>query len=250
MIRVFQLDQDTTFLRSMEEHCRRISGLDYQGTPDASALRSALAGDKPDIVLLDLDITPHCGCSILVEIRSRFASDEVKVILLASEEISESTLVDTARLGADYVMERPVDIIVLETRIRQLVGDPLQPNETLTRRQVQEICVAFFEQMGIPPHYKGYRYLVEGIWLATLNPAWLGSVTKHLYPAIAQRFEVNASQVERSMRYALDMTWEKGHVEQLYTFFPYVRESKGKPTNSAFIATMVDLVALATTHGV
>ena len=67
--------------------------------------------------------------------------------------------------------------------------------------------------------------------------------------AIGQRFEVNGAQVERAMRYALDVTWEKGNIERLYNFFPYVRESKGKPTNSAFIARMVDLVGLEAGRG-
>lgn len=246
MIHVFQLDADTAFLAAMEDHCSRIEDLDYRGTSSALSFCATLEEDRLDIVLLDLDIKPGGALFILEEIRARFSSDEVKVIVFTAETGSENALIATTRWGADYVCQRPVDIIVLETRIRQLVGDPLeQCAASMTRRQVQEVCARFFERMGIPPHFKGYRYLIEGIWLASLNPAWLNSVTQHLYPAIAQRFEVSASQVERAMRYALDVTWEKGNMDELYGFFPYVLENKGKPTSSAFIAKMVGMVGFA-----
>jgi len=245
MIRVVQLTQDTAFQATVNDHFNRCEDLVCQGMSSVSELYSLLKEDRPDIVLLDVDIPPMGGLSVLRDIRARFASDEVKVVVFASDTASEEKLSDTARLGADYFMQRPVDIAVLETRIRQLVKETLDKHSIpLTRRHVQETCVRFFEQIGIPPNYKGYRYLVEGIWLASLNPIWLNSVTQHLYPAIAQQFEVSAAQVERAMRYALDVTWEKGNVEELYRFFPHVRENKGKPTTSAFIAGVVDLVAL------
>lgn len=251
MIRVFQLDGDPSFLAAMKEHCSRLADLHYEGSAEVSDLRSALGGDKPDLILLDLDIAPRGGVWILKAIRAKFTSQEVKVVVISSAMASEEELMDTSRLGADYFMERPVDIIVLETRIRQLMNEPENPlPEPVTHRAVQEICTKYFEQMGVPPHFKGYRYLMDGIWLASLNPVWLGAITQNLYPAIAQRFEVSAAQVERAMRYALDVTWEKGNVEELYELFPYVRENKGKPTNSAFISKMVDLVAFAINQSV
>lgn len=245
MIRIVHLDNDVLFLQAMDEYCSRLGDIDYQRFRSATSFLQTFDLDMPDLVLLDMDLQPEGGLAVLERIRVRFSSDQVKVILLSIQATSEQALTQTVHLGADYFIQRPVDLVVLEKRIRQLVGDSRgKPSRELTRRQVQEICTRYFEQMGVPPHYKGYRYLVEGIWLGSLHPSWLNSVTQRLYPAIGQRFEVNGAQVERAMRYALDITWEKGNVEQLYKFFPYVRENKGKPTNSAFIAKMVDLVGL------
>ncbi|HBN95781.1 MAG TPA: hypothetical protein DDZ66_05735, partial [Firmicutes bacterium] len=245
-----QLDGDALFLQAMDDYCSRLSDVDYQGVASATAFLQSFGGEVPDVILLDIDLQPKGGLAVLERIRVRFSSDEVKVIVLATEAASEQALSHTVRLGADYFIQRPVDLVVLEKRIRQLVKYPEPgPSGELTRRQVQEICTRYFDRMGVPPHYKGYRYLMEGIWLASLHLSWLSSVTQTLYPAIGQHFEVNGSQVERAMRYALDVTWEKGNVEQLYNFFPYVSENKGKPTNSAFIAKMVDLVSLEASRG-
>lgn len=250
MIRVLHLDEDIPFIDALKVYFRRLVDIDYEGTREHAKLRKAFDEDMPNVVLLGMGLQPQRGLAVLQEIRKRFTSDKVKVILLSMEAPSEHELMKTARLGADYFVQRPVDLFVLETRIRQLTTKPADPpREEVTRRQVHEICTGYFEQMGVPPHYKGYRYLMEGIWLACVHSSWLNSVTQILYPAIGQRFEVNGSQVERAMRYALDVTWEKGNVEQLYNLFPYVRESKGKPTNSAFIARMVELVKLAVRNG-
>jgi len=246
MIRILQLGGDPSFRQAMETYFRSVEDVCYRGIENGNILQRALNEDKPEVVLLDMDLQPQGGMTALERIRARFSSQEMKVIVLATQSTSEDELAQSVRSGADYFMERPVDFAILETRIRQLVTElhKAQPSGELTRRQVQEICTRYFDLMGLPPHYKGYRYLMEGVWLAALHRAWLSSVTQKLYPAIGESFGVNGAQVERSMRYALDVTWEKGNLDQLYHFFPYIRENKGKPTNSAFIAKMVDLVRL------
>lgn len=249
MIRILQFHGDAYLHQVLSGHFRHVSDVVYQGRSGYTGRLDCFAGAKPDLILLDLDLQPQGGLALLAEIRARCSREEVKVLLLVAEETPEHVLTDAARLGADYCMHFPIDLSVLETRIRQLVRAPqvqgdvaVQEVTPLTRRQVQEKCTKYFEYMGIPPHYKGYRYLIEGVWLASLHPSWLNAVTGHLYPAIGEHFQVNASQVERAMRYALDVTWEKGNMDQLYELFPFVKESTGKPTNSDFIATMVDFM--------
>lgn len=245
MIRILQLDGDSLFREEVRDHCGRLDDLEYRGAATGEGILQAFNGDKPHVILLDMNLEPQGGLVMLEEIRTRYSADEVKVILMSDEAPGEEGLSRTVALGANYFLLRPCDLVILEKRIRQLVRrSTVPPGPKLTLRQVQFLCTTYFEQMGIPPHYKGYRYLMEGIWLCSLHPKWLNSVTQNLYPAIAQRHEVNGAQVERAMRYALDVTWEKGNVEQLYKFFPYVRENKGKPTCSSFIATMVDVVGL------
>lgn len=244
MIRIFHLDSDPFFRQETEEYFHRVRNVHYRGSDQAADLLRAFRVDRPDCVLLDMDLKPEGGLPVLKGIRDRFSREEVRVIVLSLEEGTEAALTRTIELGADYFLQRPVDMVILEKRVRQMVTFRRRQGKEITSRQFQEICTHYFGRMGIPPHFKGYRYLMEGIWLGSLHPAWLNSVTQNLYPAIGQRFGVSGIQVERAMRYALDVTWEKGNVDQLYEFFPYVSEQKGKPTNSWFIAKMVDLVAL------
>jgi two-component system response regulator (stage 0 sporulation protein A) len=246
-IRILQADADSVFRQDVSRYFESLEDFVYiEGLEAADRILDSIAEHQPNIVLLDLDLPPQGGFPVLGEIRKRWSNDTLPIIMLARSHKAEAHLTQAVALGASYFILRPVDLVVLENRVRQLLNTtPLVIDNGLSLKQVQEICVRYFDAMGIPPHYKGYRYLIEGIWLASLHPTWLSSMTKKLYPAIGQRFGTSGSQVERAMRYALDMTWEKGVLEELYRLFPYeVRENKGKPTNSAFIAKMADLVAL------
>ncbi|HHY15796.1 MAG TPA: hypothetical protein GX521_06950 [Firmicutes bacterium] len=210
-----------------------------------------IADTRPHLVLLGLDLKPRGGLGALKVIRERWHEDELAVVIISPPAAGESALQKAADLGANYYIQRPVGAALLARRIKQICSvNSRQVRPEVSREQVQEICREYFDSMGIPPHYKGYRYLMEGVWLAITYPRWLNAVTKKLYPAIGQRFATGGVQVERAMRYALDATWEKGNLEELYRLFPYeVREDRGKPTNSAFIAKMVNYVLLAIDGG-
>lgn len=244
MIRILQLDSDQTFCGQVSAYFQRLPDFYYAYSESGVELMDLLEREVPQVVLLDLHLPPVGGLAALAQIRSRWDSNHLKVILSSPTAPGEELLAQVAQAGGDYFLLRPVDLVVLETRVKQLIGAEQALMGEITLQQVQEICSGYFERLGLPPHYKGYRYLIEGIWLVILHPAWLNSVTRTLYPAIAQRFGVNPAQVERSMRYAIDVTWEKGNLEQLYEVFPFVKESKGKPTNSVFIGKMADLIRL------
>lgn len=243
MIRVLQLDRDQEFRSEVAAYFGRLNDLQYRGLDSEAELEAVLNGGKPDVILLDMGLEPESSLAVLARIRARWKM--VKLIMVSRTPPGEQILAQAAEYGADYFLLRPVDLVVLEKRIRQLLNPAASAYRgEFTRRQVQDVCTSYFERMGVPPHYKGYRYLVEAIWLAALHPDWLSSVTQNLYPAVGQRFGVSAAQVERDMRYALEVTWEKGDMDQLYQVFPFIPEDKGKPTNSAFISKMVDLVGL------
>jgi len=247
VIRIFQLDGDQAFRDEVAAYFSRLAEFSYLGLESLEELDRALAGETPQVILLDLHCAPQGGLAVLQKLRGMLTPGKTKVLIMSTQAPGERLLAQAAQLGADYFLLRPVDLVVLEKRIRQLVQNPTDPASfrELSFKQVQDICGSCFERLGIPPHYKGYRYLLVGIWLAALHPEWLNAVVRHLYPAIAQYCGVSAAQVERAMRYAIEAAWEKGDVAELYRLFPYVAENKGKPTNSQFISTMVHLVGLA-----
>lgn len=244
MVRILQADPDETFRREIADYCAQIDNVHYYGLDDSTSYLTTISQVKPNLILLALELAPEDGLSLLRKTRELWCSIELPIILCATKEQEPTVLEKAAVWGANYMVLRPVDLRSLEHRVRELLEIPSSQND-FNLRAVQEICLHYFEQLGVPPHYKGYRYLLEGVCLAWCHPDWLNSVTDDLYPAIARRFSTSGSQVERTMRYALERTWERGNLTKLYEVFPYeVRESKGKPTNSSFIAKMVDLVDL------
>lgn len=246
IIRVLMADQDVAFQKAIQEYLELEEDLRcVEQLQDGRGIVGKIRIAKPHILLLEVRLPPRGGLETLKKIRQKWDANQLPVILISDSE-NEALLRQASKLGANYYLMKPFKFGVLSERIRQLLGNTVYSTRLeYDSKVVKEICIRHFDLMGIPPHYKGYRYLLEGIWLACIHPHWMNAVTRKLYPAIGQRFNTSGVQVERAMRYALDVTWERGNIEQLYTFFPYeITESKGKPTNSAFIAKMAGLVGL------
>lgn len=249
-IRLLQAEHDPKYRLEIANHFGSLDDFTLFSVDLGDQLLATIREQKPQIVFLNVDLPPRGAFPLLKQIRSEWDKDSMFVILFSQKDFDDSLVAKAGELGATYFMLRPVDMLILEQRVRQIIANNILAvdHEVLSPKRVQEICVSYFDAMGVPPHYKGYRYLIEGVWLAILYPEWLGAMTKKLYPAVGQRFGTTASQVERAMRYALDVTWEKGNLDELYRFFPYeIRENRGKPTNSIFIAKIADLVTFELT---
>ena len=149
--------------------------------------------------------------------------------------------------GAAYFMLRPFDVNTLRDRIESVVNK----NENDTGSPVNDssdmeiVVTDVIHQLGVPAHIKGYHYLREAILSSLADHDLLESVTKSLYPSVASKFQTTSSRVERAIRHAIEIAWDRGNVEILNSFFGYtVNTSKGKPTNSEFIALITDKLRL------
>ncbi len=151
--------------------------------------------------------------------------------------------------GADYYFIRPVDAVVVAERVMFLLSvrsehsniPSVQRNETDLEIVVSEIM----HQIGVPAHIKGYQYLREAIILSINNTEMMNSVTKLLYPTVAKTFSTTASRVERAIRHAIEVAWDRGDVDVLSSYFGYtIQNTRGKPTNSEFIAMISDKLRL------
>ncbi|NLJ80282.1 MAG: response regulator [Firmicutes bacterium] len=245
-IRVLVADQDLVFQREVQDYLRLDPLFQCVGSlGDGRKILEKILKVKPHLLLLDVELPPEGGLPVLKQVRENWDAAQLSVIVISFVQ-NEAMLSRASRLGADYYLLRPFPLEILSARIKQLFGDAiLAPSLSYSWQQVHKICIRYFDLLGVPPHYKGYRYLLEGVWLVCSHPEWLNSVTGKLYPEIGKRFNTSGAQVERAMRYALSVTWERGAIEHLYQVFPYEStESKGKPTNSVFIAKMADLVNL------
>lgn len=200
---------------------------------------------QPDIVVMDfMDIIDQ-GTAVVRQIMKKQPLTQVLVI----SEIEDDQFVEQLlKLGVAYYMIKPFRMPDLIERIKYIhhnYGNMFNLFYIRERRLIQQFLVSCFAELGIPPNYKGHRYLIDAILLVSQDDSWLNGITKRLYPAVARGNHTTASHVERSIRYAIDTAWAKGDLEHLQKFFPYaIDPAKGKPTNAAFIAKMADLIKI------
>lgn len=199
---------------------------------------------NPDVVLLDLVMPKKDGFGFLQSINK----NNCKIIVLSA--LSKDAFVSKAvSLGADYYMRKPCSFKELRSRIDELVNGEKaraeQRRDTRDTREMDERISNIFITVGIPAHIKGYQFLREAIKMAVENPDIINSITKRLYPEVAKRFETSPSKVERAIRHAIEVAWNRGKIENINSLFGVkVYGHNEKPTNGEFIALVADKMIL------
>lgn len=221
-------------------------GIAYNGVDALKMINQ----EQPSVVVLDI-IMPHLdGIGVLEKLGE--VETRPKVIMLTAFG-QESMTQKAVELGADYYLLKPFDIDVLANRIRQLgnVLIAMPTTKTTAVHQVNKVknleveVTNIIHQMGVPAHIKGYQYLRDAILLVINEVNLLGAVTKELYPMIAEKYTTTPSRVERAIRHAIELAWDRGNVEMMNKFFGYtINLDRGKPTNSEFIAMVADKLRL------
>ena len=169
-----------------------------------------------------------------------------KNLIRALSGYSKGSVVDAAAAkGADFFVTKPCRLTVVAERLRQVMtpsgAEPEEDRSTSLESQV----TAIIHDVGVPAHIKGYQYLRESIIIAVNDMDVINAVTKVLYPEVAKRFNTTPSRVERAIRHAIEVAWDRGDLETLQKYFGYtVSNAKGKPTNSEFIAMIADRIRL------
>ncbi len=234
-----------------------------QMQPDFDLVGSAYNGNEaleiikeksPDVLLLDI-IMPHLdGMSVLEEL-SRIELEKKPYIIMITAFGHEDIARRAGELGADYYILKPFCMDTLAERIRQVSGNNhrrsttggLAPPPTPVQHQLplEEKITEMLHQIGIPAHIKGYQYLRKAIMMVVEDVDLLGSITKILYPSIAENFDTTPSRVERAVRHAIEVAWSRNNIEIIKKIFGYtIKTDKGKPTNSEFIAMLSDRLRL------
>lgn len=207
---------------------------------------------KPDIVLMDVFLPRIDSIAIMSEVKQNNNMDTPKFFLMSTfdNQMLESQLMSS---GASYYFLKPFDTNVLIDRIKLLSGYSMGVNQVKDKLRLQvsdsedvEVVVTeTIHNMGVPAHIKGYSYLRESIIMSIENKDMMNSVTKTLYPTVAEKFNTTPSRVERAIRHAIEVAWERGDVDTLNAYFGYtIHIGRGKPTNSEFIALLSDKIRL------
>ena len=197
-----------------------------------------------DIIISEIVLKGKDGFELLEQIRDR--EIDVKVIILSS--LSHQGFIQKAmELGASYYMCKPFDSEVLKKRLFEIMNNDLNAEVVDKKRakNIEEKITNIFITVGIPAHIKGYQFLREAIKMTIDKPEIINSITKKLYPSIAQKFETSASKVERAIRHAIEVAWNRGKIENINTLFGVkVYSNNEKPTNGEFIALVADKLLL------
>ncbi len=221
-------------------------------TGDGQTAYSLTKSEKPDVFLTDLILSGLDGLTVLEQLAELPDSDKPSVIIISGFS-SEHALSEASSLGVSYFMQKPCDIPALLSRIRMVSGKTrvagsvvaTAPRPTRQEQSLESLVTEIIHEIGVPAHIKGYQYLREAIILTITDMDIINAVTKVLYPTVAKKYATTPSRVERAIRHAIEVAWDRGDLETLQKFFGYtVSNIKGKPTNSEFIAMIADRLSL------
>lgn len=204
----------------------------------------------PDFIICDAWLPKIDGIRLIKMIRENIPSQGTRIDFIVTTVINNQNIyIEADEAGAAYCMLKPLDIPALTERLQRLYS---VKNGALMRMRVDGTCsdietqvTKVIHQLGVPAHIKGYQYLRCAIIMAIADDDIINSVTKILYPSVAKKYQTTSSRVERAIRHAIEVAWDRGDLDTINSYFGYtVQNSRGKPTNSEFIAMISDNIRL------
>ena len=203
---------------------------------------------QPDVLLTDIVMPRLDGLGLLAKLENADMPKKPAAIVFSAvgqEAITRKAI----SLGAKYYIVKPFDLEELAEHIRSFRGDVLMDTPQFITRQIntelESIITDVIQKVGVPAHIKGYQYVRDAIAMVIADMDVVNSITKVLYPTVARHYDTTPSRVERAIRHAIEVAWDRGDPEILNCLFGYtIRSNKGKPTNSEFIAMIADKIRL------
>ena len=243
---IFIADSAEDFCTGLTAALQRAGGFQVIGTAaDGEQAIRQITEKKPQILILDLMLAKQDGLSVLKAIERM---DRKPITLATSAFVSEYVSSAAAALGVRYLMLKPCDLGAVVERLEELRNGEsmrLRPPRRNDKTSIESMVTGIIHEIGVPAHIKGYQYLREAIIIAVGDMDVINAITKVLYPQVAKTFQTTPSRVERAIRHAIEVAWDRGDLDTLQRFFGYtVSNTKGKPTNSEFIALIADKLQL------
>ena len=265
-IRILIADDNNDFVNTLTTYFNTQEDVEIIGIArDGQEAFNKIVTEKPTVALLDV-IMPHLdGIGVLEKLIT--SNVPLPICIMLSAVGQDNVTAQAVNLGAMYYVLKPFKMDVLMKRIRELVNEPVErPNiqvskvtgikelnsnyvdikNEATKEEILEVKVTnIIHEIGVPAHIKGYQYLRDGIIMVVNNIEVINQITKQLYPDLAKKYKTTPSRVERAIRHAIEVAWNRGQIEVAQNIFGYtVNSNKGKPTNSEFIAMIADKLRL------
>lgn len=199
-------------------------------------------GDEYDVILLDLVMPKKDGLYVLEELNKRGIE---KNIIVETSYNEPKVIRKVSEYGVSYYILKPFDLTDLENKILEMFNNLSNKTINLYHSNLQISITKMLHELGMPSHIKGYQYIREGISMIYNDPSLIGGITKELYPELATKFDTTVSRVERAIRHAIEVSWNRGNWDYMEEIFGHsVDIDKAKPTNSEFIVTVADKLRL------
>ena len=250
--RILIADESADQRRALRENLHKAG---YQNIEEATNGEEALVKiDRtlPDVVIVDLWLSRIDGIGVIRNAKGlHFPAGEPPIFIRVSLISNQNIFVEATNAGADYCFLKPYDCQALIAEIeaidkrRRTPGTSSAATEREDDHEIETQVTKIIHQIGIPAHIKGYQYLRTAIMMTINDNEIINSVTKVLYPSVAKRYQTTTSRVERAIRHAIEVAWDRGDVDTLNSYFGYtIQNTRGKPTNSEFIAMIADNLRL------
>ena len=233
-------DEDTNIIEETKKNFTSEKFEIVGTTTDGEELINLINQFNPDVVVMDIVLQKCDGFKVLESVNTK------KTNIVIQSSLSIDGFINKAiSLGAKYYCIKPFNVQTLKERIEDIIQPKASQSNTFfnskNNNQIEEKISNIFITVGIPAHIKGYQFLREAIKLAIANPEIINSITKKLYPTIAEKYDTSASKVERAIRHAIEVAWNRGKIENINNLFGIkVYSSNEKPTNGEFIALVAD----------
>ena len=217
---------------------------------DGSKIMDNINSLHPDAVIIDA-FMPKVDALGVLKILSDSGTEKRPAMIIMSSVDNPEFESEIINAGADYYFLKPIELNMLAQRLTQILkwtkdGDKGNLSKGVMKESVEIVITDIMREIGVPAHIKGYHYLRQAIKLTVDDPELMQAVTKILYPTIAKTNKTTSSRVERAIRHAIEVAWDRGDVDVLSSYFGYtIQNSSGKPTNSEFIAMISDKLRLS-----
>ncbi len=210
-------------------------------TGNGEELVQLVAEEKPQLVIMDVVLPGLDGFGVLKQLKDM---DSAPQVIVTSSFCNDGAVQQATDMGVYFFLPKPVSDNSLMEHMRRAVY-PQEEREGVHAPALEGLVTGVIHEIGVPAHIKGYQYVREAIMIAVNDMDVINAVTKVLYPEVAKRFSTTPSRVERAIRHAIEVAWDRGDLETLQHYFGYtVNSAKGKPTNSEFIALIADRLQL------
>ncbi len=243
-VKILIADEDNVARRELKDQLIRMG---YRYTDEAYNGEDAMnkiIRIHPDFVITDIWLSKIDGISLIRQAGMLMYTPDTKPVFIAmSSATTSSVFVDASKAGASLCLYKPLDIGSLAEHIENFcVKKEASENEGI---DIETQVTKIIHQIGVPAHIKGYQYLRTAILMTIKDNDIINSVTKILYPSVAKKYSTTTSRVERAIRHAIEVAWDRGDIDTLNSYFGYtIQNTRGKPTNSEFIAMIADNLRL------
>ena len=248
-IKIVIADGNEEFCERLKSALEQNAAYEVAGTATDGAQAVELLHTKaPDVLILDLMLPKLDGISVLKRARTL---PQPPAALVLTGFMTEYVAQMADSLGVRYFMSKPCEFSAVAERLSEMMqADKNAKSAVRSEVNVEAMVTSIIHEIGVPAHIKGYQYLREAIMIAVEDMDVINAITKVLYPQVAKTFSTTPSRVERAIRHAIEVAWDRGDLETLQRFFGYtVSNTKGKPTNSEFIALIADKLQLQLKNG-